>query len=136
MVQFETSSCIIDGKSNYKEYHEKIVKVDNGKTDKFPNKDGLKEPNGFSVVSTQGYEISRIEHSDEVSTKRKSFKLDPEEKIQESMRMCGLSPLVPCVNFNENIIPQTQKRKSTVIRLSFKRKSVDGEETNEVCKYA
>ncbi|KAK6129215.1 hypothetical protein DH2020_037045 [Rehmannia glutinosa] len=37
------------------------------------------------------------------------------------------------INGALNVGPQSQRKKSAVIRLSFKRKSVDGEDTNEIC---
>lgn len=48
--------------------------------------------------------------------------------------------LVPSLSFNEKIItsaniPHSQRRKSTVIRLSVTRTSIDGEEATELCKF-
>lgn len=153
LLQYETASRIMDSKCNYKEVHERFLKIDSGKTEKILNKDGLKEPNGFSRTSTKGYEPSCLGKADEFCSKRKkkldrayvSFNglkedlHDSEDKPQETVLKDGLPQLVPSVSFNDKIInasscgPQSQRRKSTVIRLSLKRTSVDGEETNEFC---
>lgn len=152
VVQYETSSCFVDSKFKYKEYHESYLKIDKcGKTENFLKKDGLKESNGFALLSSQGYELSCMGKSGELIPKRKknldryygSFngvKEDirgPEEKTPDNILKSGLPRLVPSASFNEKIInvenygPQSQRKKSTVIRLSLKRTSVDGEETNE-----
>ncbi|KAK3026230.1 hypothetical protein RJ639_040515 [Escallonia herrerae] len=151
VLQYETSSCFVDNKCKYKEYHERYVKIDGGKPDKFMKKEATKEPNGFAIISAQGYELS---HAEDFSTKTKN-KLDRShgsfsngkddqyetgEKAVDKTLKSGLQRLVPSVSFNDRIInsstsgPQSQRKKSTVIRLSLKRKSVDGEETNELCK--
>ncbi|KAK2987877.1 hypothetical protein RJ640_025644 [Escallonia rubra] len=150
VLQYETSSCFVDNKCKYKEYHETYLKIDGGKPEKFMKKEATKEPNGFAIISTQGYELS---HAEDFSPKRKK-KLDRShgsfsngkddqhetgEKAVEKTLKSGLQRLVPSVSFNDKIInsstsgPQSQRKKSTVIRLSLKRKSVDGEETNELC---
>lgn len=67
----------------------------------------------------------------------KDDKNDHEEKAPQSLLKSVLPRLVPSVSFNDKTGPQSQRKKSSVIRLSFKRKSVDGEETNETseCHY-
>ncbi|KAI3452266.1 hypothetical protein Pfo_008931 [Paulownia fortunei] len=150
--QSETSSRIVDSKCNFKEYHEKYLKIDNGKTESFLSKDGVKEPNGFTLITTQGKDLPGLVKSDESGTKRKknldrayvSFngvkddRNDHKEKAPENLLKSVLPRLVPSVSFNDKINstlgagPQSQRKKSAVIRLSFKRKSVDGEETNEI----
>uniref|UniRef100_A0A5B7B0P1 Protein ENHANCED DISEASE RESISTANCE 2 C-terminal domain-containing protein n=1 Tax=Davidia involucrata TaxID=16924 RepID=A0A5B7B0P1_DAVIN len=148
VLQYETSSCFVDNKCKYKEYHESYLKIDGGK-----GKDGCKESNGFALLSTQGYELSCVGKSEEFCSKRKKKldssygsincaienKCDSVEKTQENILKSGLPRLVPSVSFNDKIINatspglQSQRKKSAVIRLSFKRKSVDREETNEYC---
>ncbi|KAL7141021.1 hypothetical protein ABFS83_08G026200 [Erythranthe nasuta] len=92
---------------------------------------------------------SNVGKSDESCNKRKknldrahvSFngvkddKNDHEEKVPLNLLKTVLPRLVPSVSFNDKINnggPQPQRKKSAVIRLSFKRKSIDGEETNEI----
>ncbi|KAA8530400.1 hypothetical protein F0562_005109 [Nyssa sinensis] len=148
VLQYETSSCFVDNKCKYKEYHERYLKIDGRKS-----KDGCKEANGFALINTQGYELSHVGKSEEFCSKRKkkldrsygSFncakenKCDSVEKTQENILKSGLPQLVPSVSFNDKIInatspvPQSQKKKSAIIRLSLKRKSVDREETNAYC---
>ncbi|XP_057769587.1 uncharacterized protein LOC130989601 isoform X2 [Salvia miltiorrhiza] len=140
VLQHDTSSYYVDSKNNVKEYRESFV-----------TKDGVKEPNGSSLVITQGKEPPA--KSDESNSKRKknmdrscvSFsgvrddKNDHEDNIPEKLLKSVLPRLVPSVSFNEKINsslnsgPQSHRKKSAVIRLSFKRKSLDGEEMNEVC---
>lgn len=118
-------------------------------------KDGVAEPHGSTIITTQGKELAGPVKSDESVTKKKknldrtfvSFngvkdeRNDHEHKAPEKLLKSILPRLVPSVSFNDKITSalgagtQSQRKKSTVIRLSFKRKSVDGEETNEICEY-
>ncbi|XP_027153006.1 uncharacterized protein LOC113753111 [Coffea eugenioides] len=154
VLQYETSSCFMDSKCTYKEYHERYLKIDNGKSEKRMSIDGVKEPNKYALVSTQGYELPCLAQTEELGTKRKKLldraygsfsglkedKHEMEEKTQEHMLKSVLPRLVSSVSFNDKIItglsahPQSQRKKSTVIRLSIKRTSVDGEEPNEFCE--
>ncbi|KAK9271539.1 hypothetical protein L1049_001899 [Liquidambar formosana] len=167
VLQYETSSCFVDSRCKYEEYHGSYLKIDGGKTEKFLSKDEFKESNGFALISTQGYELSCLGKADEGCNKRKkildhsygSFKGHKEdrrnsvekrrnsvektrnsvEKTQENALKSGLPRLVPSVSFNDKILnppnpgPQSQRKKSAVFRLSFKRKSCDGEETTQHC---
>ncbi|PIN01895.1 hypothetical protein CDL12_25594 [Handroanthus impetiginosus] len=131
VLQYEASSLLADSKCNFKEYHEKYLKIDDGKTELFLGKDGVKESAtkkkkslDRALVSFNGLKDGRNDH---------------DEKAPESLLKSMLPRLVPSVSFNDKINtalsagPQSQRKKSAVIRLSFKRKSVDGEETNETC---
>ncbi|CAL9023571.1 unnamed protein product [Prunus brigantina] len=74
------------------------MKIDGGKSNKITGKDERRESNRFSLISTQGYELSRLGKADEVCSKRKnildhsygSFKgliedgRDSNEKIQDN----------------------------------------------------
>ncbi|XP_010258222.1 PREDICTED: uncharacterized protein LOC104598041 isoform X2 [Nelumbo nucifera] len=126
-------------------------KIDGSKTEKFLIKDECKNADGFSLLSTQGYELSCLGKADEACTKMKkvldkpyaSFnglkedRHDSEEKTQESTLKSCLPRLGPSVNFNDMNQPPSsplpQWKKSTVIRLSFKQKSYDGEEISGIC---
>lgn len=155
VLQYEASSSFVDSKCTYKEFHERYLKIDNGKTEKILSTDGVKDPNKFPLISTQGYEVPCLAKTEEFGTKRKKLldraygsftglkedKYDTEEKTQENMLKSVLPRLVPSISFNDKIItgvsanPHSQRKKSAVIRLSVKRTSVDREETNEFCKY-
>ncbi|KAL1809590.1 hypothetical protein ACET3Z_026580 [Daucus carota] len=125
VLQYETSSCSVDRKCLYEEIHEKLMKIDNGKTEMLVDRDGIKDSDGFKL--TKNYNGVKDDQR------------DCEDKNLENMKRYSLSPLEP-VNFNEIIINtshpghQSQKRKSKVIRLSFKRTSIDGDETTEICE--
>ncbi|CAH2079873.1 unnamed protein product [Thlaspi arvense] len=113
VVQFESSSCIVDGKGHYEEYHESYLKIE-----------GLyKDPNGLSVITTNNKK-KLLDHT------VGSFKgLKEQDKTLKS----NISWLMPTVSFNDKALnsPTSQKRKSSVYRLSFKRRSCDGEEVTE-----
>ncbi|KAK2655761.1 hypothetical protein Ddye_008813 [Dipteronia dyeriana] len=121
MLQFESSSRVVDGKGQYEEYRE--------------------------ILGTQGYDLSHLGKVDEIYSKRKklidhygSFKglREGRRDSEENTLKSGLARLVPSVSFNDKILnsatfgPQLRK-KSAVYRLSFKRRSCDGEETTEQC---
>ncbi|XP_073065170.1 uncharacterized protein [Primulina eburnea] len=156
VIQYETSSCFLDSKCNFKEYHDKYLKVDKCITEKLLSNDGVKDLKGLTFVNTQGKELSGFVKSEESGSKKKknldrafvSFnglkddKIYCDEKTPQDLLKSVFPRLLPSVSFNDKINlasssgPQYQRKKSTtVIRLSFKRKSVDGEEKNE-CRVA
>ncbi|OMP00980.1 hypothetical protein COLO4_12235 [Corchorus olitorius] len=139
VLQYESSSCIVDGKCKYEEYHESYLKIDGVKM----SKDDLKESNRFPLVGNHGHELSRLGKADDICNRRKrlldhsygSFKGLRDEKRNSEERALRLSRLVPSMSFNEKILtsslaPQTQRRTSAVFRLSFKRRSCDGEDSS------
>lgn len=152
MLQYESSSCFMDGKGKYEEYHESYVKIDGGKPEKYSSKDEFKGSNRSGVISTQGYDFSCSGKADEICNRRKkllehsygSFKGFKDEKCNSEGKplKLGLHRLNPSVSFNDKILssaalgPQPQRKKSAVFRLSFKRRSCDGEETTEQCEYS
>ncbi|KAA8547954.1 hypothetical protein F0562_004383 [Nyssa sinensis] len=119
VLQYETSSCFVDNKCKYKEYHERYLEIDGEEFCTKRKKKLDRSYGSFNCVKEDRY--------------------DSAEKTQGNILKSGLRRLVPSVSFNDKIInapslgPQSQRKKSAVIRLSFKRKSVDGEETNEYC---
>ncbi|KAK4347803.1 hypothetical protein RND71_034142 [Anisodus tanguticus] len=145
VVQYETSSCFMDSKHKYKEYHEKYVKIDGSK---ISSNNRVQDPNGLAVVCAQDYELASLgKGEDFVGTKKKknldrafaSFKsvkkeiFQMQEKTQENVFKSVLPKLVNSLSFNDKVIngsnsaPHSQVKKSTIIRLSLKRTSVDGE---------
>ncbi|KAL0332104.1 UNVERIFIED_CONTAM: hypothetical protein Scaly_2111900 [Sesamum calycinum] len=124
VLQYETPPHILDSRCSFKDYYEKNRKIDNGlvKSEELGTK--RKKNLDRSYVSFNGVKDDRNDH---------------EEKASEKLFKSVLPRLVPSVSFNDKINgavsagTQSQRKKSTVIRLSFKRKSVDGEETNERC---
>ncbi|KAG5621554.1 hypothetical protein H5410_006772 [Solanum commersonii] len=65
VVQYETSSCFMDSKHKYKEYHEKYLKIDG------LSKDGVEDPNGPAVVIAQDYERPSMGKGEDFGTKKK-----------------------------------------------------------------
>lgn len=143
LLQYESSSHYVDGKCKYEEYHESYVKIDGHKA----STDEFKEQKGFSLLSNQGYELACLgkTKADEIRRTKfvesayagsfKGLKDDKRDSLDGTLRSAGLPRLVPSVSFNDHLIHQSaSKRKLSVVRLSFKRTSCDGEEISEICK--
>ncbi|KAJ4973504.1 hypothetical protein NE237_006678 [Protea cynaroides] len=148
VLQYEAASCYVDTGCKYEGFYESYLKIDGGKT---VNKEDYNEADGFAVASTQGYELSYLGKANGVYTKRKKLldgpygslacleedKLDSEEKTQESTLKSCLPRLAHTVSFNDKNQPpsspgpQSQRKKSTVVRLSFKKKAYAGDEMTE-----
>lgn len=127
VVQYESSSCFMDGNGKYEEYHESYVKIDGHKT----SKDECKESKGFSVISSKGYELSRFGKAEENKKKSLENNFGSFKGLKEDN---SLPRLVPSVSFNDKFsTASAPKKKLQVFRLSFKRKSCEGEEANEQC---
>ncbi|EPS61976.1 hypothetical protein M569_12818, partial [Genlisea aurea] len=117
ILQYETSSKIIDGKCNVKEYRESYLKIDHGKADLILGDD----------VSPPIKRKKLLEDAFLNFASTNDDKYDKDENLLKSV----LPKLVPSLSFNDKINTtlngalQSQRRKSSVIRLSIKRKSVD-----------
>ncbi|XP_072989823.1 uncharacterized protein [Typha latifolia] len=137
---------------------EQYLKRDDGKTEKNANNDELNDVDRPTTIKPQSCELSvaKVEEArlrnqcKDVPPKRKkslassfgSFKGSrgkhkKEEKSHEIKAPSRLRKLLPSVSFNDksqqlpNVSSPCQKRKSAVIRLSYKRSSCGGEETTE-----
>lgn len=123
MVQYKSSACIMDNDGQVEEYHESYVEIDRGKADKYLGKTDSKRKR----VLDPSYG---------------SFKglIDERRDSEENNLKPSLARVVPTVSFNDKTLSSTisdtqpQRRKSAVFRLSFKRRSCEGEETTELCK--
>ncbi|GER37405.1 hypothetical protein STAS_13806, partial [Striga asiatica] len=144
VLQYETSSCFMDNKCNFKEYHEKYLKIDNNQTGEiFLSKDRVSDPNSFLLTDAQQKELPSLVMREEKKKLDKVFlsfnglrveKSSVEEKNQGTLFKSVLPHKVPSLSFNDKIFstmswdPQSHKKPSTVIRLSITRKSVEENE--------
>lgn len=119
MVQYERSSCFLENKCKYEEYHESYLKIDGG-DETSSKKRSMLDPSYGSFKGLKEDWRSSVENNPETTFKS------------------ALPRMVPSISFNEKILnsqaPQVHKKQSAVFRLSFKRRSCDGEETIEKCK--
>ncbi|CAA0820263.1 Protein of unknown function (DUF1336 [Striga hermonthica] len=116
VLPYETSSRIVE---NSKEYHDKYLKTDNNNDESCAKR-------------KKNLDRAHVSFNNNGSKDEKNERM---EKASESLLKSVLPKLVPSVSFNDktNVGPQAQKKNSAFIRLSFKRKSVDGSEKNEAC---
>lgn len=136
VLQYESSSCLVDGWGKCQEHHKSYMKIDGHRISKEE-----KESKRFAVIGTQGYEVSLLGKAEENRKKKLlngygSFKGSIEDRrdSQDTILKSGLPLLVPSVSFNDKALSASaQKKKLAVFRLSFKRKSCDGTETSELC---
>ncbi|WCJ25665.1 hypothetical protein M5689_007534 [Euphorbia peplus] len=121
VVQYESSSCFVDDSGKYEEYHESYVKIDGHKNEG-------KESKGFGKAG----ENLRKKLFDNCG----SFKCSKEDRRDspDNALKPGLPRLASSLSFNDkNQNASNQKKKLAVLRLSFKRRSCDGEEIVEHC---
>lgn len=130
VLQYGRSTCFTDNRCQYEEYHESYVKVDGGNQDSLKGKD----ESGFALISTQGVGMSCLGKSQGSFKGIKEYKHGLEEKPQENARKSGLLRLAPSVSFNDKTPNRPSKRLSQIFRLSFKRRSCDIEDANELSK--
>lgn len=110
------------------------MKIDGGsKTEKFMSKGSYKDSNGLSVITGN----NKKKLLDQTYGSFKGLK-EQKRNSQEKTLKSNLSRLMPTVSFNDKTLnsPTSQKRKSAVYRLSFKRRSCDGEEVTEHSKFS
>ncbi|KAF2299407.1 hypothetical protein GH714_031853 [Hevea brasiliensis] len=136
VLQYESSSCFMDGQGKYEEYHESFVKIDGQGI----SRDEHNDSKGFALIGTQGYEISLSGKTEENRMKKLldtygSFKSSKDVRhSQENTIKSGLPRLFPSVSFNDKVLnASAQQKKLGVFKLSFKRKSCDGDEMSEHC---
>ncbi|GMI68475.1 hypothetical protein like AT3G29180 [Hibiscus trionum] len=135
LLQYESSSCFVEGKCRYEQYHECHLKIDGGRM----SKEEQRESNGrISVIGRHSHELSRfgkeaddrMKKSDPCRGSFQSVKDERRNSEEKIVRSC-VCRLVPSTSLNEKILAAnmaSQIRKSAVYRLSFKRTSCDAEE--------
>ncbi|KAJ3673024.1 hypothetical protein LUZ60_006398 [Juncus effusus] len=123
--QFETASRVVDA----------IIEKTNATSASLAVEKFLKsdEPARSSLPAKKS-------NSRAASFKGLKEKNETEERISGNKTPLFVRKLLPSVSFNDKIVTAggtgspCQKRKSAVIRLSYKRKSYDGEEATEFCE--
>lgn len=137
--QYEKSTCFVHNKCKYEEYHESYVKLDAVKLERFNGKD----ESGFALISSQqDYGVSHLGERHGSFKGIKEYKHELGEKTEDNAVKLGF-PLVlpPRLSSSDKIANRSskslrcQKMQSAIFRLSFKRRSCDGEETTEHGKF-
>lgn len=159
-LQFENASRFVDGMCKFEEFCddtqitlavEQYLKRDGGRIEKPSSKDeiplGKADEAKFNMQCTDVCAKRKkiLEDLHGSSKGSKEDRHDTGEKAHENtlkqMTSSCTPQLVHSVSFNDKIeqincsSPPCQKRKSGVIKLSFNRKSKDGDETTELCKH-
>lgn len=155
VLEYENASRIVDAMCKYEECGnstpialvvEEYFKREEGKSEVL-SQDEDKEPDKGLRARGAGASIERTVVLEEPCDIFKSLNEDGCEAAEKShedgskqIKLPNTHHLVPSFSFNEKTpqVPSASapcpKRKSAVIKLSFKRRSCDGEETTEFCK--
>ncbi|KAE8694466.1 alpha-1,4 glucan phosphorylase L isozyme [Hibiscus syriacus] len=72
VIQYEGSSCIVDGKCKYKEYRESFLRFDGGRM----SKDEFNDSNRLALLSNQGHELSQFGKVNDICNSMKKKILD------------------------------------------------------------
>lgn len=138
MLHLKNAACFMDTTCKYGEIYEttptsfaveRYLKIDGGKT----------ENASLGKVDEICMKSKKTLHDVHGSFHMKDNRRDSDVKAQEIALKACLPRLVPNISFNDRIIlpsspvAPSQRRKSSVYRVSFKRKSHDGEDGAEIC---
>ncbi|XP_073006303.1 uncharacterized protein [Typha latifolia] len=135
---------------------EEYLKRDIGRRQKFLHEDEIREPNTSKTIHPEGHSISvpkveeengrtkgtenvtKLKNVEDLAGNFKDLKEDSHDRQEKAVTSSCTPRLVLSGNSSSKIqpissdSPRCQKRKSAVIRLSFKRRSYDGDETTEI----
>ncbi|XP_020257590.1 uncharacterized protein LOC109834090 isoform X2 [Asparagus officinalis] len=141
VLQYENASRFVDAMCRYEECGdstpialvvEEIFKREEGKTEVLSQDDDKDTDSDFGTITNNG--SFNILNKDEQGAEGYC-----NENTLKQTTSTDIRGLAPSVSFSDkipqipNASPLAPKRKSAVIKLSFKRKSCEGEETMEVC---
>lgn len=131
MLQYENASKFVDAICKLEDFCDKSPR--HLAVDQFAKRDGVDEfkgVDGIKIMNPQG----RKRVVDSYSSTKDSK--DDKHEVGEKSH-----PVIPSVGINDknqhlsSASPPSQKRKSAIIKLSYKRKSYGGDETTEFCKH-
>ncbi|KAJ6805467.1 uncharacterized protein M6B38_180630 [Iris pallida] len=158
MLQCENASCFVDAMCNFEEIGDSMpialavgqfLRKDDGKLENLLHKRECREADIFSTISLQSSEGTEIRSKTKIVSKDSLFKdlegasHGQEENAHETtlkpLTSCRAHSLAPSVSFNDKLqhapgaSPPCPRRTSAVIRLSFKKRSCDVDESTETC---